>query len=179
MTFFVIQVRSQKISQYFDTARKQLEKIRTRLHWPRRNLRIRKKGKWQEVLSPIFPGYLFLETETVTPDIYNSCRQTPGFIRFLKDNQNITPLSGRDKEIVAHFLNLGGVVGYSLVDFDRNQRVRIISGPLKGLEGHIVKVNRRKKRIKLKLELYKDSFFIDFGFESIEKVKEAEKNNEQ
>jgi transcriptional antiterminator NusG len=175
MTFFVIQIRSQKIAQYFDVAKKHLEALPVTLHWPRRNLKIRKKGKLQETLCPIFPGYLFLEAEVITPETYNTCRQIPGFIRFLKDNRHITPLSGRDKEIVAHFLNLGEVVGYSLAAFEEHQRVRIISGPLKGLEGHIVKVNRRKNRIKLKLELYEDSFFIDFGFESIEKVIEEEK----
>jgi transcriptional antiterminator NusG len=175
MTFFVIQTRSQKTAQYFDVAKKQLEYDQVTVHWPRRNLKIRKKGKTQETLCPIFPGYLFLETLIITPEIYNTCRRIPGFIRFLKDNRQITPLSGRDKEIVAHFLDLGEVVGYSLATFDENQRVRIVSGPLKGLEGHIVKVNRRKNRIKLKLELYEDSFFIDFGFESIEKISEEAK----
>jgi len=175
MTFYVIQVRSQKMGQYLDVAKKQLNDSMVKILWPRRNLKIRRKGKWTAELSPIFPGYLFLETETITPDVYNICRRIPGFIRFLKDNRHITPLSGRDKEIVIHFLKLGEVVGSSLAAFDEKQKVRIISGPLQGLEGCIVKVNKRKKRIKLKLELYENPFYIDFSFESIEKIKEEVK----
>ena len=172
MTFYVIQVSSQKMGQYLNVAKKQLDESIIKILWPRRNLKIRKKGKWMTKLSPIFPGYLFLETEAITPDIYNICRRIPGFIRFLKDNSHITPLSGSDKEIVIHFLKLGEVVGSSLATFDEKQKVRIISGPLQGLEGFIVKVNKRKKRIKLRLELYENSFYIDFSFESIETIKE-------
>jgi transcriptional antiterminator NusG len=175
MTFYVLQIRSHKIQQYLDIAKRQAGEEPLELFWPRRILRIRRKGIWQDTLSPIFPGYLFLETEQITPEIYNNCKRIPGFIRFLKDNHHITPLSGRDKEIVFHFINLGDVVGSSKAFFDENQKVRIISGPLAGLEGCIVKVNRRKKRIKIKLKLYEDSFYVDFSFESIEKLKEEVK----
>jgi transcriptional antiterminator NusG len=43
---------------------------------------------------------------------------------------------------------------------------------MKGLEGQVVKVDRRKKRAKIKLELYDDSFLVDFGFEFLQKMKE-------
>lgn len=174
MTFYVIQVKSQKTGQYLEVAKKQLDESAVKVLWPRRNLKIRKKGKWVNELSPIFPGYLFLETDAVTPAVFDTCRRVPGFIRFLKDNRHITPLTGRDKDIVIHFLKLGEVVGSSLATFDEKQKVRIISGPLQGLEGRIVKVNKRKKRIKLKLELYENSFYIDFSFESIEKIKQEQ-----
>jgi transcriptional antiterminator NusG len=39
---------------------------------------------------------------------------------------------------------------------------------MKGLEGQIIKVDKRKKRAKIRLKLYEDSFPIDFGFELIE-----------
>jgi transcriptional antiterminator NusG len=172
MTFYVIQVKTQKTGQFLEVAKKQLHESTVNILWPRRNLKIRKKGKWITELSPIFPGYLFLETDSITPEAFDTCRRIPGFIRFLKDNRHITPLTGRDKEIVIHFLKLGEVVGSSLATFDENQKVRILSGPLQGLEGRIVKVNKRKKRIKLKLELYENSFYIDFSFESIEKIKQ-------
>ena len=55
--------------------------------------------------------------------------------------------------------------------FDEHNRIRVISGPLKGLEGQIVKVDRRKGRARVKLELYEDSFMIDFGFDSLEKAE--------
>ncbi len=67
-----------------------------------------------------------------------------------------------------HFLSFGEVVERSKVCFDENQRIRVLSGPLKDLEGRIVKVNRRKGRAKIKLELYNVNFLIDFGFDVLE-----------
>jgi transcription termination/antitermination protein NusG len=41
----------------------------------------------------------------------------------------------------------------------------VINGPLKGLEGKIVKVDKRKGRAKVKLDLYDESFLVDLSFE--------------
>jgi transcriptional antiterminator NusG len=41
------------------------------------------------------------------------------------------------------------------------------------MEGNIIKVDRRKGRAKVKLELYKDSFTVDFGFRDIQRAHTA------
>ena len=138
--------------------------------WPRRKLTIRKNGINKETLAPIFPGYLFFEAEDLNPDIHWILRLTPGFVRFLKSNQNIEPIDGSDKELLLHFLHFGEIVEKSAVQFDKNNRIKVIRGPMKGLEGQIVKVNRRKQRAKIRLSLYEESFTIDFGFEILEKI---------
>jgi transcriptional antiterminator NusG len=57
------------------------------------------------------------------------------------------------------------VIGKSTVKFDENSRIYVLSGPLEGLEGKIVKIDKRKQRAKVQLDLYKESFLVDFGFE--------------
>lgn len=146
------------------------------LVWPRRKLTIRKKGVLKESLSPIFPGYLFFKTEELTPDIHWILRRTPGFVRFLKSNQNIEPIEGSDKELLLHFLHFGEIVEKSQVSFDENKRIKVINGPMKGLEGRIVKVDKRKRRAKISLSLYEESFTIDFGFEILENIEDNEQN---
>ena len=42
-----------------------------------------------------------------------------------------------------------------------------MEGPLKGLEGLIIKVDKRKKRAKIKMDFANDSILIDLGFELI------------
>jgi transcriptional antiterminator NusG len=138
------------------------------LLFPRRKLIIRKKGKRQESLAPIFPGYLFLQSDSVPPRLHWAIRRIPGFIRFLETNQNVRPLVGRDRELLLHFLQFGEVVERSQVTFDENKRIQVVSGPLKGLEGLIVRVDKRKGRAKIRLDMYKDSFLVDLGFEIIE-----------
>jgi transcriptional antiterminator NusG len=165
MTLYVIQVKTggeEKFLKHVSSHGGEAEIV-----WPRRRLRIRRRGSWRDSLAPIFPGYLFLKTAHVEPELYWRLRRTPGFLRFLQDNHHIEPLSPHDLGIVLHFLSFGEIVDKSVVSFDANQRIRVISGPLKDMEGRIVKVDRRKGRAKVCLELYENSFMIDFGFESL------------
>ncbi len=168
MTFYVVQVRTGKEEQYRKQAAIYLTAPEQQLLWPRRNLRIRRQGTWRDSIASIFPGYLFLKADSVMPELYWNLKRIPGFFRFLKSNHNIEPLSPRDREILMHFLSHGEIVDRSKVTFDENRRIRVISGPLRGLEGKIVKVDRRKQRARVKLELYEDSFLIDFGFDVLE-----------
>jgi len=177
MTFFVIQVGTGDEDRFMRRARKELDGAaqpgapRMTVWWPRRSMRIRSRGRWRESVASIFPGYLFLEAPDVSPELYQRVKRIPGFRRFLRDNHNIEPVSPRDREVIQHFISAGEVVHRSTVVFDKQNRIRVISGPLKGLEGRIVKVDRRKGRARVKLELYEDSFMIDFGFDSLEKTE--------
>ncbi len=168
MTYYVIQVQTRTEEKYLRLTADIIEKNRVRLLYPRRKLRIRRKGVWKNYLAPIFPGYLFIESELISAELYWQIKRVPGFLRFLKDNHNIQPLSMRDQDLLTHFLSFGEVVERSKVFFDENKRIRVLQGPLKGLEGKIVKVNRRKGRARVKLDLYEESFQIDFGFELLE-----------
>lgn len=172
MTYYVLQVITRGEGKFLRIARTQLEEFHLSFLWPRRNLRIRRQGIWRNSLAPIFPGYIFIESEGITPGIYWAVKRVPGFIRFLKDNEHIEPLTGRDRELLMHFLSFGEVVDRSLVSFDENNRIRVISGPLRGLEGRIIRVDRRKGRARVELDMYQESFQIDFGFESIERTPE-------
>jgi len=170
MKYYALQVRTGGEQKYRRQAEKVLAAERGELFWPRRSLRIRRAGIWKESVAPIFPGYLFLRTESLDADLFRQLRSLPGFMRFLRDNTHIEPLGERDREILLHFLSFGEVLKRSRVTFDADHRIRVIAGPLKALEGRIVKVDRRKGRARVRLELYEDSFLIDFGFDSIESV---------
>ncbi|TVR69475.1 MAG: antiterminator LoaP [Spirochaetaceae bacterium] len=139
-----------------------------RLWWPRRKLTIRRRGRRKPTLAPLFPGYLFIQTDEVAPEMYHDLKRTEGFVRFLPDNRNIEPLGAEGLELIRHFLSFGEVVEQSRVTFDVNNRIVVREGPLSGMEGRIVKVDRRKGRAKVRLDLYSDSFLVDLGFETID-----------
>ncbi len=168
MPFFAAQIWTGDEEKFLSLARSGSLPASVQLIWPRRSLRIRRKGVWRDSLAPIFPSYIFIKTEVVDAGLYRKLKRTPGFVRFLQSNENIVPLGRKDQDLLVHFLEFGEVVDKSLAVFDRNKRIRIVSGPLKGLEGYIIKVDRRKGRAKVKLELYKNSFDVDFGFEVLE-----------
>lgn len=170
MSFYVVSVQPRREHQFIQSARNATGADKTALHdvtlyWPRRKLSVRRKGRTEESLVPLFPGYIFISAPQITEAEYRCMRRLPGFYRFLESNDNIRELSGRDEEIVAHFIRFGEVIGKSTVTLDRNQRITVLDGPLQGLEGLIVKVDKRKQRAKVRLDLYDDSFLVDFGFD--------------
>lgn len=168
MPFFAVQIWTGDEARFLSIAAQRVRDSSVRFYWPRRSLRIKRGGSWKESLAPIFPGYMFLQADSVDPALYGTLKGAPGFLRFLLSNENIVALERADQELLTHFLAFGEIVDKSLAYFDENRRIRVISGPLKGLEGRIVRVDRRKGRAKVRLEMYQDSFEIDFGFESLE-----------
>ena len=141
------------------------------IYFPQRRLDIRREGKLIPSNAPVFPGYIFIEVED-DGDVIKyqwAFRKTEGFFRFLRSNQDICPLSNRDLELVLHFIKKAGpIAGKSKVYFDENSRIVVKEGPLMGLEGKIIKVDKRKGRAKIKLDIYDDSFAVDLAFEMIE-----------
>lgn len=172
MYLFAIQVITGTENRFINSSTKNNAEIGERLFYPRRKLSIRKNGITKEKLCPLFAGYVFfrnqeskLDTETI-----NFIKKQDCFVRILKDTKNPLCLSPKDAELIHHFINGRGISDISTVYFDENNRIVVESGPLKGLEGKIVKVDRRKQRAKISLDLYNDKFLIDLGFKVISKV---------
>lgn len=168
MEYYVIQIKTGNEKQFLDISRKYLQLKNLKLIWLRKNTTQRKKGVTKDVLVSLFPGYIFVEADKIAIEEVSVLRSISGFIRFLRDNQHIEPLSPIDREIIRHFFIFGEIVGKSQAYFDENNRIKIISGPLEGLEGSIIKVDRRKKRAKIRLDLYEDSLYVNLDFEVIQ-----------
>jgi len=169
MEYYAIQVKTRGEEKFMRLFNALHPKTGLSLHFPRRRIDIRRRGVMRQSTAAVFPGYVFIEAEQ--DDILAhqwEFRRTDGFYRFLKSNQNIRPLADRDLELVLHFIKKAGpIAGISRVYFNENARIVVVEGPLMGLEGRIIKVDKRKKRAKIKLDLYDDSFSIDLAFEVI------------
>jgi transcriptional antiterminator NusG len=174
MNYYAAQVQTGKEEKIIESVQSTLAfRIeKQRFIFPKRLLKIRKEGVIKSELKPIFPGYLFVEAENIDTELYNTLRYTQGFFRFLKSNQDITVLSGKDLSILQHFLQFGQSISTSQVYFDENDRICVTDGPLKGLEGMIIKVDKRKKRAKVKMDFANENLLIDLGFELIKGMEE-------
>jgi transcriptional antiterminator NusG len=148
-------------------------------YFPQKRLDIKRGGRIKQSTSAVYPGYIFIEADNDGQLLSHlwAFRRTKGFYRFLLSNQEIIPLADRDLRLVLHFIkNTGPVAGRSKVYFDENSRIIVMEGPLLGLEGRIIKVNKRKGRAKIKLDLYDDSFSIDLAFEVIGHLEPVRKD---
>jgi transcription antitermination protein, nusG family len=177
MDYYAVQVRTGREPELLKKIRKLGEEAQHELqaYFPRRVLYIRKKGIRQKVDAPVFPGYIFLEVDTLSVPLSWQLRQTPDFYHFLPNNQNPRPLMDNDLALLRHFLSFGEVSAPSKVYFDENTRICVVEGALKGLEGKIIKVDRRKYRAKVLLDMYTDTFPIDLAFDVIEPASSGSK----
>lgn len=173
---YLIQVITGKEELYIKHAMKlaSVHEFPCKLILPRRELTIRKQGKHSTSIKPVFPGYVFWETDHAHPDIRQMLRRTPGFIRLIKDEQGVLlPLTEDDRRIISSITSDGEIARKSLVYFDKDNRVRVLKGPLKGEEGSIIKVDRRKRRVTVQINLHDKRFKIAFEYEEVEKKKDS------
>lgn len=172
MLYFAVQVRSASELKFIERAGMQLDEYpdKPRFIFLRRTLTVRRQGREHQEEHALFPGYVFLESQTkLNKRVITQLRRIDGFCRFLKSNTEITVLDGRSLATLSHFLEFGETAGRSNVYFDDNDRIVVTDGPMKGFEGSIIRVDRRKKRAKLKIEFNDRDVLLDLSFEIIQK----------
>lgn len=150
--------------------RKAIEEKLTRnlkVFCPMRELMIRKKGKTRKELKPMFAGYIFVEAEEISGPILSKLKTIPDFYQVLPSNKDIKPVRKEDMEFLNSLFTGSQLARLSKARFDENDRIQIIDGPLKGKEGLIVKVDRRKGRAKIVIKAFEKEHFVDLGFELI------------
>ena len=173
MSFYAIQVMSGREDAFVELLRKTTPDAS--VHNIKKKMPSRKKGKPVTLVNPVFPGYIFLQCplEGITPDLISAIKRTKHFTRILPSTDHIKPLDERDSKIIRQLVSFGKEIGPSLVTFDENNRIKVIQGPLFGMEGRIVRVDRRKRRAKITLELEDSLLSFDLAFEVLLKVEAA------
>lgn len=174
MKFFAIQVMTGCEDFYIELFSKTREDHP--LYSIKKKMPSRRKGKTIVLTNSLFPGYIFFQYpgERPSPELISSLRRIRTFTRFLPASDNIKPLNEHDAEIIRHLLSFGKELGPSLVMFDENNRIKVIKGPLLGMEGKIIKVDRRKRRAKIRLEMNDSPMTFDLAFDVMETIKDAQ-----
>lgn len=117
--------------------------------------------------EPLFPGYIFMETQSLERQTIETLKKVTGFYHFLFDNANPQKLNGNDLAYYSTFRQNGETLGISKARFDENQRIQIVEGPLKGLQGKIIRVNRRCKRVTVQIEMFGYSKKVDLCYTDV------------
>jgi transcriptional antiterminator NusG len=128
------------------------------------------RAKGEIVEQPMFPGYVFMAAESVDGNLYNSISSARNFYHFLKNNQEITPLAGRDLDYLQTLMNNGETAGVSTVTFDEHDRIIILNGPLQGFAGNIIRVNKRKQRVTVQIDMCGSISSFDLSYDLVEKT---------
>ncbi len=143
-----------------------------KLHFLQKQMRL-KKGK--EYIDPVFPGYVFLETNEISPENFFLLRKGSGFIKFLPQNNPLQPLSPNDVEIVSSIVKYGTVIPVVHVAFDVNDRIQLLDGPCKDMSAKVIAVNRRNKRVNIDVEFMNGTRVLGLTYEEVRKIEAEER----
>lgn len=115
--------------------------------YPSRVMNQRKLGKWRKVEQPLLPGYVFLYVQDEIPFPLFIIKQEREAYKILRYSDGSMELRTDDEQYAMWVYNHGGKLQPSTVVFKDGQLVKVLDGPLKDLEGRIVKLDRHHKRV--------------------------------
>ena len=127
-----------------------------------------KKGK--EYFEPFFPSYVFFETRESNILKISQLSQGKGFISFLPNNKEISPLNNHDMQIVNSIISHGAIVPIVHATFDVNDRIQILDGPFKDMLAKVIAVNRRNKRVNIDVEFLNGIRQFGLYYEEVRKI---------
>jgi len=165
--WYVIQTKAsneEKVKRKVEKSK--IENIITLL--PKRKLWIRRKGEFFYELKPLFSGYFFIQVK-MDPLIAKRIKKVPGVIRILGNQGVPKAVPPKEMAIIFSLMQEEDTIPPSKAFFI-NDRVKILAGPLFGMEGKIVAVDKRKRRIKIKLPLFNTYKEVYLSFEVVEKI---------
>lgn len=136
------------------------------------------QGEWHIQERILFPGYVFFITQNLEK-LVESLKKVIGMTKLIGTGDEIVPLSEAEISLIT---KLGGKssssesivkISQGIIEGDQ---VHILSGPLKGLEGAIRKIDRHKRIAYLSVDMFNRTVDMKVGLEIVAKNKE--KNNE-
>lgn len=126
-----------------------------------------KKIKTQEE-AILLPSYVFFEApSSMEPSIEFP---TQNVIRVLSMDSGIWQLQGEDERFVKWLFQYDGLLGFSQA-YKEGDRIRIISGPLKDMEGKIRRVDKRGMSGQVILSFYGKDVPVWLGFELVRTIQ--------
>ena len=167
--WYVVQVRSGTEHNIRIQCNKKIpDAIMERCFIPYYEEKKKQNGTWNTLQKILFPGYIFMITEDVEK-LFFHLKTIEGMTKLIGTGNDIIPLT---EEEIIFLQRLGGdeqIVSMSEGIIEGTQ-VTIISGPLKGMEGLIQKIDRHKRKAWLELELFGRMRQVEVGLEITKKV---------
>ncbi len=142
---------------------KELERVGIKAFTPSENRKIRCRGKWHTQNVLIFSGYVFIDIEKYSPELFHKIRKLIGFIRFLGSP---SPLSMTETEQIKWFCNNGKPIETSHYRLE-DGKAKFIDGAVFKLQHLITSFCLRQHRVKLRLNVNGKSFNVSLPVEKI------------
>ena len=106
-----------------------------------------KDGKRKTNLKKVFPGYVLVKM-IVTEESWYIVRNTRGVTGFVGSGTDPIPLTNEE------IRNMGFEATVINVDYDVNDTVRVVNGPLASFIGTVQEINKEKNKVKVLVSMF-------------------------
>ena len=122
-----------------------------------------KDGKRKTNLKKVFPGYVLIKM-IVTEESWYIVRNTRGVTGFVGSGTDPIPLT--DQEI----RNMGFDEVPVTVDYDVDDNVQVLNGPLEGFVGIVQEINKQKQKVKVLVSMFGRETPVELEFSQLHKL---------
>ena len=122
-----------------------------------------KEGKRKTNLKKVFPGYVLIKM-IVTEESWYIVRNTRGVTGFVGSGTDPIPLTNEE------IRNMGFETAVINVDYDVNDSVRIVNGPLSSFIGTVQEINKDKNKVKVLVSMFGRETPVELEFSQVEKI---------
>ena len=122
-----------------------------------------KDGKRKTNLKKVFTVYVLIKM-IVTEESWYIVRNTRGVTGFVGSGTDPIPLTTEE------IRNMGFEVAVVNVDYDVNDSVKVVSGPLAGFIGSVQERNKDKSKVKVLVSMFGRETPVELDFAQVEKV---------
>ena len=122
-----------------------------------------KEGQRKTNLKKVFPGYVLVKM-IVTEKTWYIVRNTRGVTGFVGSGTDPIPLT--EDEIRA----MGFEISEVNIDYDVNDSVRVMDGPLQDFVGTVTEINKEKHKVKVLVSMFGRETPVELSFEQIENI---------
>jgi transcriptional antiterminator NusG len=157
------------------------EKVRARMQYkfkdiddeilfvlPKLILKERKGGIWYEREKTLLPGYVLINGE-MNHDKLAMLRDVPDFIKLLKTGDEIRSIPENEIFVLGTLMQDGETIGISDIIIE-GDKVAVVDGPLKSLEGIVKSIDKRKGRARIRVSFLGDERLVTVGVNIIDKL---------
>lgn len=117
---------------------------------------------WEIYLGPMFPGYLFVDTDT-PKDMYFNLKKVPKLTKLLKEEgEAFLPVSEEEQKFLEDIQSEGHIVRRSLVRLDGEKQIISADGAVGRYLKNVVRQRVRKRYVLIERELLGETRTIKF-----------------
>jgi len=122
-----------------------------------------KNGKKKTNLKKVFPGYVLIKM-IVTEESWCIVRNTRGVTGFVGSATEPIPLTE------AEIRNMGFDDVPVNVDYDVNDIIQVVNGPLEGFIGTVQEINKEKQKVKVLVSMFGRETPVELEFNQVQKT---------